>query len=119
MQGGRLEAAIQTGGLVMVRQPPAVYWAKKEIAASWDTKPKPFLLLWLLAERAKQGQGLVRDEDLWDTPGCKSRLSTTKGRLEELLEKTTLLVRIKTVSGKGIRLKLEGRQIHLLQTPTG
>jgi len=119
MQGGRLEAVIQTGGLVMVRQPPAVYWEKKEIAASWDTNTKPFSLLWLLAERAKQGQRFVKDKDFWDMPGCKSRLSTTKGRLERLLGESTLLGKLETVSSKGIRLKLEGRQIHLLQTPTG
>jgi hypothetical protein len=118
-EGSLVEAAIQTGGLVLVRQPPAAYWEKTEIEAEWDTNSKPFMLLWTLAEKAMSGR-LVQDTDIWDEPGAKNRLAMVKGRLQGLLKKKpSLSMLISSVPKEGIRLTLDRRQIHLLATPSG
>ena len=117
--GNSLENAIQTGGLVLVRKPPAAYWEKKEIDGGWDKKAKPFLLLWMAAENASLLGGAVRDEDFWDRPGAKSRLAQLKGRLLKVLRKTSLSKRIVYVRNQGVRLTLDRHRIHLLETPKG
>ena len=109
---GNLEMAIQTGGLVIVKEPRAAYWEKEEIVRPWDQHGKPFELLTKLAEKARFG-GVVTDKDLWNEPGARGRLSNLKGRLLKLVPRTLSML-IKPAR-PGVRLHFDAKKIYLIQ----
>lgn len=108
-----VEWAVETGGLVIVKEPRTVYWEKKEITCSWDKHVAPFGLLVKLAEKARFGNA-VEDTDLWDEPGAKSRLSNLKGRLGELIPPT--LSRQIEAARPGVRLHVDAKAIYVIQS---
>lgn len=108
-----VELAIQTGGLVVVREPRSAYWNRMETRCQWDNHAKAFELLWKLAEKARF-RGSVQDADLWDTPGVKNRLATVKERLFKLIPHD--VSRLIKSARPGYRLHLEPKRIYIFRS---
>jgi hypothetical protein len=79
-----IDAAIATGGLVLIEKTREAYWEGEKIDQEWRTFRKPWEFLWQLASNAKSVSP-VNDMDLYGRPKPYSTVVNRWSRLKKLL----------------------------------
>lgn len=108
-QSAAVEEAIASGGLVVIEDPPKVFWQGAAIKTKWKRHPACWKLLVALASKG----GSVDACDLYDKTVAESTLPVTINRLRRYLP-ASLHKRIVPGAGAGsYRLELERRRISI------
>lgn len=102
------EEAIASGGLVLVRQPPAVYWEGQEVAGPWKG------ILWdFLTELARKARlrSPVAQQDLYPDVKSATVMSRNAERLRKKLPPTLRRLIVPGNAPQTYRLDLEPQRI--------
>ena len=112
-----VEAAISTGGLVLIDAERAVYWEGGKIDQDWRRYRKAWLFLWKLAANARVALS-VADVDLYGRYAPPSTMHNRWSRLKELLPPS---LRRQVVPGSGeratYRLTIPINRLYLFDSP--
>jgi hypothetical protein len=79
-----VEAAIATGGLVLIEPEGAAYWEGTKIECDWSCHRKAWEMLWKLAANARLASP-VNDVDLYGYPVSPSTMYNRWSRLRSIL----------------------------------
>ena len=109
-----IDDAIAGGGLVLIKEPRAVYWNGKLVKREWNRYRRPWDLLWALATKRPKGAS-VTDIDVYDDAVSRSTMSTTLGRLRRLLPGTLCKRIVPGEKPRSYCLQLESRCINVFE----
>jgi hypothetical protein len=79
-----IDAAIATGGLVLIEAEQEAYWERNRIDCDWRRHRKAWEMLWKLAANARIASP-VNDIDLYGEPAAFSTMANRWSRLKQLL----------------------------------
>jgi hypothetical protein len=112
-----LEEAVAAGGLVVVRQPPAVYWQGELVAVEWGRYRRGWQFFRRLAEKARHGAVLEEKDVYADEPVSESALGTVFHRLKALLPASLWRHVHPSSDPRGYRLELARDRLHVFPQP--
>ncbi len=108
-----VDRAIEAGGLVLVKQPRAAYWATQRLDVDWDRHAKDWELLLRLVEKARAGMR-VEDLDLYAEAPATSTMATRKHRLSLHLPRD-LREKILSRGSRAYLLDLPAKQLRIFE----
>jgi hypothetical protein len=113
-----IESRKRSGDLVVVEEPPAVYWKGTEIEIEWNDRPSMWKFIWRICRAAKRGRAI--DHMDFGENLSKDYVSKTKSRLVNCDEfPDDLAVLIESDSCGTQRLNLPPERIHIFDFSVG